>query len=231
MHWSFTRVSSCSDFTGKLLVIWTRGDHLWKVKLFTRGCQVGLCFSGICNSVVGFVAFCTRLGSIRGCGSLRVSLEAGFVSSRNALSKRLRGRLLRAQQIYKPTASGSLRSRFTRNYEKCSIDKSWTKYNFPSLLCIHIYSSLIHFWFICLFQDPANRKKKFSNIKSIDITAHCSVIILFGLIHQIFAVPHTKLLTWRDVGGMGENWQDKLWGLWTVTDIIVPFSSCNHPTC
>ena len=123
MHWSFTRVSSCSDFTGKLLVLWILGDHLWKVKLFTRGCQVGLCFSGICNSVVGFVAFCTRLGSIRGCGSLRVSLAAGFVSSRNALSKRLRGRLLRTQQIYKPTASGSLRPRFTRNYEKCSIDK------------------------------------------------------------------------------------------------------------
>ena len=67
MYWSFTRVSSCSDFTGKLLVLWILGDHLWKVKLFTRGCQVGLCFSGICNSVVGFVAFCTRLGSIRGC--------------------------------------------------------------------------------------------------------------------------------------------------------------------
>ena len=231
MHWSFTRVSSCSDFTGKLLVIWILGDHLWKVKLFTRGCQVGLCFSGICNSVVGFVAFCTRLGSIRGCSSLRVSLTAGFVSSRNALSKRLRGRLLWAQQIYKPTASESLRSRFTRNYEKCSIDKRWTKYNFPSLLCIHIYSSLIHFCFICLFQDPANRNKIFSNKKSVDITAHCSVVILFGVIHQIFGVPHTKLLTWRDVGGMGENWQDKLWGQWTVTDIIVPFSSCKSPTC
>ena len=100
MHWSFTRVSSCSDFTGKLLVIWILGDHLWKVKLFTRGCQVGLCFSGICNSVVGFVAFCTRLGSIRGCGSLRVSLAAGFVLSRNASpQKQLRGRLLRAHKF------------------------------------------------------------------------------------------------------------------------------------
>ena len=42
-------------------MIWILGDHLWKVKLFTRGCQVGLCFSGICNSVVAFVAFSTRL--------------------------------------------------------------------------------------------------------------------------------------------------------------------------
>ena len=63
-------------------------------------------FSEICSSVVGFVAFCTRHGSIPGYdfGSLQASLTAVFVSSRNALPKnmQLRGRLPRAQKIYKP---------------------------------------------------------------------------------------------------------------------------------
>ena len=50
---------------------------------------------------------------------------------------------------------------------------------------MHTYLFFPYTLLLCLFQDPANRKKKFSNIKSIDITAHCSVIILFGVIHQI----------------------------------------------
>ena len=66
---------------GGLTVLFHLDDLIWATRI--------VLVSGICNSVVGFVNFCTRHGSIRKCdfGSLRVSLPAVFVSSRNALSK------------------------------------------------------------------------------------------------------------------------------------------------
>lgn len=71
----------------------------------------------------------------------------------------------------------------------------------------------------------AENFQRFLDIKSINITAHFSSIVGFGVIHQIFTIPHAQLLARVHPVRMGEKRQDDFWGMRVISRNLWPPSS------